>query len=284
VQASTDAALPGEQAVIVEAAAGPIPAVDQGDGQAVLILHGGSGDLTAWKPVADGLAQRFRVVRFTRPTYRVDPPPGGADAFRREVAEALAVARWIGEPVILVGHSSGAIVGLEAVLADPAPFDALVAYEPPLDATHGPERAQALQRARAALDAGSPLEAMQIHLRDLVGMPDSVVDAMFKAPASREALARFAPGQIADDEMTDALPEGMARFEALTLPVLLLGGENSPDHLQRRSDELASSLPRAPHRVVLAGQGHIAHLQAPDALARAITDFIDGLAIAGPDS
>ena len=256
------------------AESGPIPAVEQGDGPALLIVHGGSGDVTAWKHVADRLAQRFRVIRYTRPTYRLAPPPRGSDALAREVGEALAVARSIGEPTILVGHSSGAVVALETVLVDPTPFTALVAYEPPLDVTHSPQGTDALRRARAALDAGSPVEAMQIHMSDLVGLPQAVVTAMFAAPPAREVFARLAPGQIADNEMLDALPDGLARYRAVALPVLLLGGDRSPEHLQRRSDNLAATLPRTPRRMTLAGQGHIANIEAPDALAQAITDFV----------
>lgn len=273
MQAAKDGT-PGEREFLVAAASGPIPAVEQGDGPAVLIVHGGSGDLTAWKHVADRLAQRFRVICYTRPTYRLDPPPRGSDALAREVGEAPAVARWIGEPTILVGHSSGAVVALETVLAEPTPFTALVAYEPPLDVTHRPQGADALRRARAALDAGSPVEAMQIHMGDLVGLPQTAVTAMFAAPPAREAFARLAPGQIADNEMLDALPDGLTRYRAVTLPVLLLGGDRSPGHLQPRSDDLAATLPRTPRRITLAGQGHTANIEAPDALAQAITDFV----------
>ena len=279
MDATTDTVFPDEQAVVVECSTGPIPAVEQGDGPAVLIVHGGSGDRTAWRQVAGPLAQQFRVVRYTRPLYRLDPPPRGQDALVREVGEALAMAVWIGEPVILVGHSSGAVAALETVLADPTRFSALVAYEPPLDVTHSPDGTQALRRARAMLDAGSPAEAMQIHLRDLVELPETAVAAMFAEPSAREAFARLAPGQIADNEMLDALPHGMSRYANLALPVLLLGGDQSPGHLQRRSDDLAATLPRPPQRVTLTGQGHTANLQAPDALARAITGFIHGLAV-----
>ena len=247
----------------------------------MLIVHGGSGDRTAWKAVADLLARRFRVIRYTRPTYRLDPPPRGADAVAREVGDALDVATWIGEPVVLVGHSSGGVVALETVLRQPSdtnPFIALVLYEPPLDVTHSPAGARALRDSRAALDAGESAEAMQIHLRDLVGLPAPMVAAMFDMPPVREEFAQFAAGQIADNEMIDTLPESMARFAAVTLPVLLLSGDQSPEHLRRRSDDLAAALPPAPERTTLVGQGHAAHRQAPDDVADAITYFIDRLA------
>lgn len=255
---------------------GALSVAEQGAGPVVLIVHGGSGDVSAWAQVAERLSGSFRVLRYTRPLYRLDPPPTGARAVAAEVGDVLAVARWADGPVLLVGHSSGAVVALEAALADAATFGALVLYEPPLDVTHSPAGAQALRRARAALDAGSPAEAMGVHLTDLVGMPAELVDRMLTYPEARAFFVGFAAGQIADNEMLDALPEGMERFAAVELPTLLICGENSPAHLLDRSRALAEALPHRPRRVTLAGQAHGAQREDPDAVAAAIQAFAAG--------
>jgi pimeloyl-ACP methyl ester carboxylesterase len=273
---------PHESRVSVDGPSGPIEVVVQGDGPAIVVIHGGSGDLAAWAPVAALLADRHRVARFTRPIYRFDPPPGGAEAAAAEVGDALAVAHWAaaeqgGAPVLLVGHSSGAVVALEAVLADAEPIRALALYEPPLDATHTADGAEALGRARAALDGGDPVEAMRIHLTELVGMPAEAVSMWLDAPQARDVFAGFAAGQIADNEMLHALPVGPARFRAITLPVLLITGELSPRHLHERSDGLAAALPRAPERAELHGQAHGANRDDPAQLAAVIAAFADQL-------
>jgi pimeloyl-ACP methyl ester carboxylesterase len=257
---------------------GPVEVVVQGDGPTVMVIHGGSGDVTSWAPVAELLADRYRVVRFTRPTYRLDPPPRGAEAAAAEVGDARAVAHWAAAqngdaPLILVGHSSGAVVALETALADPGPFRALVLYEPPLDVTHSPGGTEILERAMAALDEGDPVGAMRIHLTEFVGMPSEVVSQWLDYPAARDVFAGFAAGQIADNEMLHSLPVGPARFHAITLPVLLITGENSPAHLHKRSDDLAAALPGTPARVTLTGQGHGANREDPTQLAAAIAAF-----------
>jgi pimeloyl-ACP methyl ester carboxylesterase len=48
-----------------------------------------------------------------------------------EVAEVREVARTLDRPV-LIGHSSGAVVALEALAADPDLYSAAVLYEPPI--------------------------------------------------------------------------------------------------------------------------------------------------------
>ena len=277
-------ARPAERTYEVDGRGGPIPVVEQGpesgpSAVTILIVHGGTGDLTAWAGVADRLADRFRVLRYTRPTYRWRPAPRGSAAAAAEVADALAVARSVGGPVLLVGHSSGAVVALEAALADPGPFAGLVLYEPPLGVTHTPAGRDALRRARAAVDAGRPVAAMRIHLIEFVELPWLIGLPITVLPPARRFFGRFADGQIADNEMLDSLPSGLERFTALELPVTLLTGEKSPAHLRDRSDRLAAVLPTVPDRVRLAGQGHGANLGAPDAVVQVVADaasVVDG--------
>jgi len=252
---------------------GPIPVVEEGAGRTVLVIHGGSGDLDAWAEVAARLSADFRVLRYTRPTYRLEPAPSGADAVRAEVADALAVARAAGTGILLVGHSSGAVVALETALADATPFAALALYEPPLGVTHSVAGTAALRRARAALDAQDPVAAMRIHLTELVGAPAAAADELLSQPAARAYFARVAAGQIADNEMLDALPRGFGRFATLALPTLLITGEDSPAHLRDRSRELAGALGGRVARAGLRGQGHGANRDDPDALAAAIRAF-----------
>ena len=127
-----------------------------------------------------GVADRFRVLRFDRWTYRdghADPAPAGAEAMAAEVGDVLAVAAAAGERPLLVGHSSGAVVALESALAAPSAFGAMVLYEPPV-VVGDPLGGGALRRARAALDAGDPDRAIAIHLREIAGVPRLMVAAM----------------------------------------------------------------------------------------------------------
>lgn len=265
---------PAETASHVLGPAGDIDVVTQGTGRPIVVVHGGTGNRTSWEGVADELSASFRVLRYTRPTYRLTPPARGSAAVEIEVAEARAVAAWAGEPVVLVGRSSGAVVAIEAAVAEPSRFAALVLYEPPLDVTHSARGAAALRRARAALDDGRPVRAMRIHLTDLVRMPRTVATLLLAVPSARRLFADFAEGQIADDEMLDALPVGLQRFAAVELPVLLITGAKSPRHLRDRSARLAAVLPRSPEQVDLVGQAHGANDSAPDVLAEAIAAFL----------
>jgi pimeloyl-ACP methyl ester carboxylesterase len=257
------------RAVTADGAA--VQAIDEGQGPALLVVHPGSSDATSWEGVARLLTDEFRVVRVQRRLYA----PGSAirlpHTMAADAADVLAVAARLERPLV-IGHSSGAVAALEAALASPASFSAMALYEPPL-ATTSPIAGEAGRRARAALYAGDAVAAMEIHLRDVVGMPQAAVTAMLAMPEARAHFARFAAAQIADNEALDALGVGIERYAALALPTLLIEGADSPAHLRERLADLAATLPDVERVVTLAGQGHVAHLMAPDLLADAIRSF-----------
>ncbi|MEV4638703.1 alpha/beta hydrolase [Actinoplanes sp. NPDC049548] len=241
-------------------------AIDEGQGRPILVLHGGMGDSTAWSRVTDRLRGRFRTVRLHRRQYRLDLPRPITMA--DEVEHVTAVAAELDRPV-LVGHSSGGVLALEALLAEPESYAGAVLYEPPvvigepLDA--GP--------ARAALAEGKPGKALTVFLRDVVGMAPaaSTVAGMIVGHSRyRDRVIR----QLDDSDAIDALGNRLPLYAKLDVPILLIGGDRSPRHLAERLDALERTLPRT-RRLLMHGQGHNAERQAPDRLAAAIAKFMD---------
>jgi pimeloyl-ACP methyl ester carboxylesterase len=249
----------------------PITALDEGRGPNLLVVHPGGGNQTSWDGVARILADGFRVIRIRRRIYVPTAPLSPTHSMAVEAADILAIAALLEPPILLVGHSSGAVAALEAALRAPATFTAMLLYEPPLP-TRTLVAGDAGQRARAALIAGNPLEAMKIHLRDVVQMPAQLVNAMCDAPEARPIFAAAAPAQLADNDAIDALGLGIDRYRALDIPTTLVEGELSPPHLRQRLADLAATLPNA-CVVTLPNQGHIANFTAPTALATTIRDM-----------
>lgn len=251
-----------------------IRVTDEGHGKPVLIVHPGGANSASWARVARYLAPRFRVLRFDRRPYRVPGGAGPAETMQNEVSDVLAIAAITGGPLLLVGHSSGAVVALEAAIASPSAFAGMVLYEPPVAVT-APLGGEALVRARAALDAGNPGLAMQIHLREIVQAPGYLVRLLPLIRPLWRRMTALAPGQISDDIALESLGVGIGRYADLGVPALLLGGAKSPEHLHVRLDALAHVLPRLESVVILKGQGHIANARAPAKVARIIETFAD---------
>jgi pimeloyl-ACP methyl ester carboxylesterase len=267
-------AVPTREWSVPRAGNASITVTESGLGPTILLLHAGSTNGSSWSGVAAALSGRFRVLRFDRFIYRHDPPPTGAGAMAGEVADVLAIASAVDGPMLLVGHSSGAVVALQSALGAPLRFAGMLLYEPPVAVTE-PLGGDALRRARASLDAGDLDGAIAIHSRDIVGSPALMVALMRLLPPVRHAMRRVGAAQIADDDAIESLGVGLDRYSRLDLPVLLLGGARSPAHLRSRLDALAGVLPHLDSVVILAKQGHLATLRAPGEVAAVIGSFAD---------
>lgn len=268
-----------------------VRAFDEGHGPVILVVHPGFDDGKSWGKVAARLSGRFRVVRIVRRQYRLDRPAPVPYSIAREAGDVLALAADIGEPMVIVGHSSGGVVALEALAAAPAAvFAGAVIFEPPVaigpppggEAPRGEAAGghtpggktpggEPLDRARAAVAAGQPGKAMQIFVRDVVGMPAPYAWAIRPLVAVSPRLRALAPRQISDLDGVGPRLDVYARIET---PTVLLGGERSPAHLGERLDALAAVMPHA-EKVVLARRDHSAHLRAPDEVAHVIETLAD---------
>lgn len=95
-----------------------------GAGPAVVLLHSGVTDRSAWDDVAAALAPRARVIRYDRrgfgdTTY--------VSESHNEVGDLLAVMDAVGvERAVLVGNSQGGRIALDAALDEPDRVAALL--------------------------------------------------------------------------------------------------------------------------------------------------------------
>jgi pimeloyl-ACP methyl ester carboxylesterase len=247
---------------------------DEGSGPVVLVVHGGLSDESAWAKVAAELVTSFRVVRIRRRLYRTELPADPAMDFALEVDDLLALAAEIGQPAVIVGHSSGAIVALETLVRETAPFVGCVVYEPPLVLQSPIGGATGVADTRAALAKGRPGSALRIFITRMVGMPAAMGWLMPALVRMNPTIRSFVPRQIDDTEAINRLGNRLDAYATIGLPVLLLTGGKTPRHLRDRTDQLAEVLPAARPLAVMPGQGHSASERAPAEVARLIRDFV----------
>jgi pimeloyl-ACP methyl ester carboxylesterase len=240
-----------------------------GSGPAILIVHPGLDDGAAWRKATDILAEQFTVLNIMRRQYRDDIRRRVAIA--DEVADVAAICDALQRSVLIVGHSSGGVVSLEALAARPDLFVGGVVYEPPVDIGQ-PIGGESLDHAVQAIAENKPGKAIQIFTRDMVGLPagQSRIIRIFVGLSPK--LKRLAPSQIADIVAMRDLGTRLGTYAGIELPVLLIGGDHSPANLGERLDVLTRTIPHT-ERVLLPGQGHSANQRAPHDLAAAITKF-----------
>jgi len=243
--------------------------VEQGRGPVILIVHGGLSDERPWARVAADLSSEFRVVRIRRRLYRSELPPDPRTDISREVDDIRALTDALGQPCLLVGHSSGAVVALEALVRHPAGFSGAVLYEPPVVLSGQIGKPNTVPRARRALTAGQPGRALDIFLTDCVQVSRPVSLLVGALTPFVPTWRRFTPRQIDDTEAIDFLGRRVETYALIHTRTLFLLGDRSPSHLADRTRALLAVMPNASLEV-LRGQGHSAYRSAPSLVAGAI--------------
>jgi pimeloyl-ACP methyl ester carboxylesterase len=110
--------------------------VDEGEGSAIILLHGLGRSSQGWKYLIAGLQHRgVRVVAFDLLGFGASPKPDWPDYNVDDHAKAVIASikkLKLNEPAIVVGHSMGCLVAIRAARLRPDLVRHLVLYEMPL--------------------------------------------------------------------------------------------------------------------------------------------------------
>lgn len=229
----------------------------QGEGPALVLIGGAFCDhraRAAGLPLAALLRARFSVFCYDRRGRGEsgDTPP---HALAREVEDLAALLAAAGGSAFVYGHSSGAILALEAAAAG-LPIRKLALYEPPLVLSEhrAPPPEDLVEQLEQLSAAGRRSEAVELFLSRAVALPEPALAHMKGGPAwpALEALAHTLSydARIARDPAAV-----LARAASVTTPALLLDGERSPSWMRAGVRALARAKPEARH-VSLPGQTH----------------------------
>jgi non-heme chloroperoxidase len=259
----------------------------QGEGEPVVLLHGGMGDCGSWSQQLPALAAAgFRAVAYSR---RYSHPNRNGEAGQRHslavdvqdlaaLCEALGLAR-----VHLVGTSYGALVALAFALRHPAAVRSLVLCEPPLHPWAARTAAGAQLQVRFLQDVWLPAgEAFRIgRARAALQL---LTDGMWGRPVFESLAADRVAGMLRNSAAMNALVQSAEPFPdlpraavaALALPALLVQGEQASALHALGMRELAGVLPAAP-RAVIPAAGHGSPWENPAAFNASLLAFLGRL-------
>ena len=262
---------------------------DPGDavGPPLILIHA-TGFLAAlWRPIAERLSARFRVVALDQRGHgESDKPPDGyrfdvlADDLQRLI-EALAL-----ESPIAAGHSSGGTTIVVHAARHPAVIRRAVLIEPILPSAawfkdSGSERAsntmaEGARKRRAVWPSRDELfdtyrtrpafqtwqeETLRLYVDEGTRMRE---DGQVELLCPPELEAQFFEA-VADVDSPSLLPK-------LTCPTLVLWGEES--HLRERMAETATdALPNA-HTITVPETTHFLPQERPDEVGRLMEEFL----------
>jgi len=248
---------------------------EEGDGDAVVCVHGLGGSTNTFTPLMPALA-RHRVIRVDMPGSARSQRVEGPLTIERFVETLLSVctrlnvtrAHWI-------GHSLGTIVCQHVAVTAPKLVRSIALFGPLIAP---PEAARTAIRARAAKARAEGAAGMHEIALGLVNAAISA-DTRQRSPLAvafvRESLMR----QDADgyartcDALAEASPAAVERIEA---PVLLVTGDEDgvapPQQVRAFAEKLHSA--KSTRVVVLPRCGHWTPIERPEECARELRDFL----------
>jgi pimeloyl-ACP methyl ester carboxylesterase len=216
-----------------------------------VIVLGAFCDRSTSKPLAALLASNYTVYEYDR-RGRGDSGNGVPLSVDSEIQDLAAVAAAAGESPFVYGHSSGAILALEAV-ARGVEMRALAVYEPPYTGDHnpGPEFGRHLDELVAAGDRGEAAEQWLAR----TGTPPAMIESIKSGPSwqHRQALAHTLSQDL---RLAGNGHVPIERLKRIEVPALAMAGTASPPWAASTMATLAGALPRASERLV-DGQHHI---------------------------
>lgn len=241
-----------------------------GTGPALLLVHGGMGRLERWEPMWGPLTERWRVTAMDR---RGRGSSGDSEpyAISKEYEDVAAVAALLadgqGGPVDVFAHSYGATCALGAA-AGTAPIRRAALYEPP-----GPQTVpqEWVERASAMATGGHPGRAMFSFLTEIIGLTPEQIMELRDAPGAQDVLPIVA-ATLPREARALGSADLVAAARAVTCPVLLLLGSQSPSWAREITHALAAALAAA-ELVILPGQAHEAVDSAPGLVAAELRRF-----------
>lgn len=241
-----------------------------GSGPALLLVHGTTADHRRWSPISPRFEEHFTVHAMDR-RGRGGSGDSPDHDIMREAEDVAAVVEAIGEPVLLLGHSYGAIGSVEAALLTDR-VSRLVLYEPPIPVGPPPYPPDVPDRMQALIDGGELEAALEVFMREVVRMPEHELEGYRRLPMwqGRIQLAPTIPRELTFDRSYRFRAE---RFAGLRVPTLLLLGGDSPPFFRQAIGVVDAALPNS-SVVILPGQQHIAMDTNPELFVSEVLRFL----------
>jgi 3-oxoadipate enol-lactonase len=249
-----------------------------GKGPELVLLHEGICDSRMWDPQWEKYTRSHRVLRFDFRGYGRSPLEPGSYAGARDVIELLDRNGF--ERAALIGVSLGGRVALEVAVAQPERVSALVLVGAGLPGHAWSDEMRAMwEEEGAALRAGDLDGAVEMSLRAWVDGPrrrPEDVDPQVRARVAEMQRHAFELQRHVDEDEEELLVEDLAqRLGEISVPTLVLTGEEDRPDIQAIADRLAREIPGA-RRARIANTAHVPSMERPEEFDELVLAFLDG--------
>lgn len=253
--------------------------------QVALLVHGWSSSWFALSPLMPLLSKRFRCIAVDLPGYGNSPPlrhRASIDAYADLLAQL--VQEVTGNPIVVIGHSMGGMIGLTMALRHPVLIERMVLLGPTIsghlstyiDLFISP--ITMLERFPITDRLVSGLEPYLLHVTDRLMRPASFAErsAISEADYIRLRADARRPGQgRARAECYTAMRNGdlRGRLAQVEAPSLVLWGAEDNTVPLRDAGVVADEWPAADLRIIPKA-GHWPQFETPLATQRYLASFL----------
>ena len=251
---------------------------DEGEGPAIVLVHGQYASLLMWDPWVEALQDRYRVVRFDLPGHGLsDADPSGDYSRERTLALTEKLIDALGLERFSIGGSGlGASVAIYYAAQHPERAERLVLASPEANASNR-SAADAEGRAprwMALLRHVTPRALTRRQLESAFGDDNQVSDEL--VAQWHELLLGKNHREAALARLRQQAPLENEPLGEIRAPVLILWGEKSANGIVPAPDFKQLS-PNSPDVRVLTypGVGSLPMLEAPERTGQDVRSYLD---------
>src|SRR3990170_631958 len=250
-----------------------------GEGPALMLLHGFTGDATTWEPFLDAWSM-FRILRVDIVGHgRSDAPlASGRYSMQHAVADLTALLDQLGvEQTVLLGYSMGGRLALHLALAAPERIAALF-LESASPGIEDPTKREARRKSDAALAASIERDGIEAFVDRWQAQPlFASQSSLPRDVRERQRAQRLAQNPLGLANSLRGMGAGaqaylLPRLASLKVPALFVAG--APDaRYVAEAQRMAGAVPGSACEVI-PDAGHAAHLEQPEAFAATVGRFL----------
>ena len=228
-----------------------------------------------WAPQLKSFAHDHRVIAPDLPGFGTAAYESDVIDFRGAVRDAMDAAGM--ERAALVGTSLGGMVALGVALESPERVSALVLVGAPIDDHDWSDELEELDGVEmAALERGDRDAAAEAMVRGWVAGPRRQLDDV--DPAVRDLVLQMQRRAYELQQGTDVRskqldPPASQRLAEVSVPTLVLTGEEDFDDIKIMGDRLAAEIPGA-RRAKMSFTAHLPSLERPEEFDRIVLAFL----------
>ena len=252
---------------------------EKGKGEKIILVHGSSSDYRTWENQLDNLSKNFHVIAYSRrhhyPNKKIEE---GSDYSMKEHVDDLKtiISHFGNTPVNIIGHSYGALIGIELTCRNTNLIKKLVLAEPPairLFVSNNPKPGEIIpllfKRPKTAISiirlgaTGIGPATTAAKKNDMVSAVEltgkAILGKSFFNNLSKErkeqALINLSAAELTGSGF---LPIDPNQLKTIKIPVLLVNGQLSPKVFSNLSDKI-EELISGVKRVTISNSSHLMH-------------------------